>query len=179
MSLNPSHILIARNSRGSTNPSASLSFPTETHAAAAGIFRSSGSPTGYFEDGGPDDDLSDISAEYYEKSIEITECFTKQSRFPGTVKIIVENTTFWSVSSLSFPYHLRREKPGLKLTLTVLCVTGHIARCSILHPPFLRRPSVETGRKLGVEGPCPRWSPFHNHPQLQEIRRRMIFFFLA
>ena len=40
MTTNPSHILIARNSRGPNNPSAALSSPTETHAAASGIFRS-------------------------------------------------------------------------------------------------------------------------------------------
>ena len=33
----------------------------------------------------------------YEDPIEIDETFTENSRFPGTVKIIVESTTFWYV----------------------------------------------------------------------------------
>jgi hypothetical protein len=95
MTTNPSHILIARNSRGLNNPSASLSSPTETHAAAAGIFRSSGSPPWLLEEGDTDDVVSELSIDDGEKAIEIDEAFTKHSRFPGTVKIIVESTTFW------------------------------------------------------------------------------------
>lgn len=34
-----------------------------------------------------------------EEAIEIDETFTKNSRFPGTVKIVVESTTFWLVMS--------------------------------------------------------------------------------
>lgn len=95
MTTNPSHILIARNSRGSNNPSAALSSPTETHAAASGIFRSSGSPPWLLEECETDDIVSDLSTDDDEEAIDIDEAFTKRSRFPGTVKIIVESTTFW------------------------------------------------------------------------------------
>jgi hypothetical protein len=96
MTTNPSHILIARNSRNINNPSASLSSPTETHAAAAGIFRSSGSPPWLLEEATETDDIvSELSIDDGDKAIEIDEAFTKHSRFPGTVKIVVESTTFW------------------------------------------------------------------------------------
>jgi hypothetical protein len=100
MTTNPSHILIARNSRNTNNTSASLSIPTETHAAAAGIFRSTGSPPWMLQEYEGDDLISDLSGESDdESSIEIDESFTKHSPLPGTVKIIVGNTTFWYVGS--------------------------------------------------------------------------------
>jgi hypothetical protein len=99
MTTNPSHILIARNSRGPNNPSASLSSPTETHAAAAGIFRSSGSPPWLLEECETDDIVSELSIDDDDEAIEIDNAFTKHSRFPGTVKIVVESTTFWLVNS--------------------------------------------------------------------------------
>ncbi|KAG6862219.1 hypothetical protein C0995_002149 [Termitomyces sp. Mi166 len=100
---NPSHILIARNSRGTNNPSASLSSPTETHAAASGIFRSSGSPPWVLQECETDDIVSELSmGEDAEEAIEINEAFTKNSRFPGTVKIVVENTTFWAHKEVLF-----------------------------------------------------------------------------
>ena len=95
MSVNPSHILIARHSRGPNNPSASLSSPTETHAAAAGIFRSAGSPPLYLEGCETDDSVSELSSEEFEATIDMNPTFTKVHNFPGNVKIIVENTTFW------------------------------------------------------------------------------------
>jgi hypothetical protein len=95
MTTNPSHILIARNSRGLNNPAASLSSPTETHAAASGIFRSSGSPPWLFEDCEVDDIESELSTEEDDEAIDINETFTKNCRLPGTVKIVVETTTFW------------------------------------------------------------------------------------
>ncbi|TFY62657.1 hypothetical protein EVJ58_g3724 [Rhodofomes roseus] len=101
--MNPPHILIARNSRGpnSANPSASLSSPTETHAAAAGIFRSAGSPPWYLEECESDEMVSALSLDGdYEDPIEIDETFTENSRFPGTVKIIVESTTFCRQSQM-------------------------------------------------------------------------------
>lgn len=97
MTTNPSHILIARNSRGPNNPIASLSSPTETHAAAAGIFRSSGSPPWVLQEYESDDAVSEICTEDPDEAIELDETFTKSTRFPGTVKIIVGNTTFWFV----------------------------------------------------------------------------------
>lgn len=101
MTTNPSHILIARNSRGPNNPSASLSSPTETHAAASGIFRSSGSPPWLLQECETDDIVSELSMDDAdEEAIEIDETFTKNSRFPGTVKIVVESTTFWSVIAM-------------------------------------------------------------------------------
>ncbi|KAH9485349.1 hypothetical protein JR316_0002257 [Psilocybe cubensis] len=98
MTTNPSHILIARNSRGLNNPSASLSSPTETHAAASGVFRSSGSPPWLYEEYETDEIESELSADEDEGAvpIEIHETFTKNCRFPGTVKIVVESTTFWA-----------------------------------------------------------------------------------
>ena len=95
MSVNPSHILIARNSRGPNNPSASLSSPTETHAAAAGIFRSSGSPPLYLEGCETDESVSELSSDEFVDTIDMDPTFTKSAKFPGNVKIIVENTTFW------------------------------------------------------------------------------------
>ncbi|KAJ3571760.1 hypothetical protein NP233_g3537 [Leucocoprinus birnbaumii] len=96
MTTNPSHILIARNSRGPNNPIASLSSPTETHAAAAGIFRSSGSPPWVLQELESDDVVSELSIEDPNEAIELDETFTRNSRFPGTVKIVVESTTFWA-----------------------------------------------------------------------------------
>lgn len=95
--MNPPHILIARNSRGPNNlNSASLSSPTETHAAAAGIFRSAGSPPWYFEEYESDGIASSLSTNGdMEDPIEIDETFTSAYSFPGNVKIVVEATTFW------------------------------------------------------------------------------------
>ncbi|KAG7098914.1 hypothetical protein E1B28_000811 [Marasmius oreades] len=102
MTTNPSHILIARNSRGPNNPSASLSSPTETHAAAAGIFRSSGSPPWLLEECETDDIVSELSIDEDDEAIEIDETFTKNAQFPGTVKIVVESTTFWAHKEVLF-----------------------------------------------------------------------------
>jgi len=97
MTTNPSHILIARNSRSSTNPSASLSSPTETHAAASGIFRSTGSPPWFLEEREMDSNLSSLNSDEDEdEGIEIDNTFTRHSPFPGGVKIVVEGTTFWA-----------------------------------------------------------------------------------
>lgn len=130
MSTNPSHILIARNSRGPNNPSAALSSPTETHAAASGIFRSStsagasgtSSGIGHTNGGGsgsrsasgglesvmswfPEIDTMDNDdprlAYMFDDPyamIELDPTFTRQCRFPGTVKIVVQATTFWYVA---------------------------------------------------------------------------------
>ncbi|KAJ7072416.1 hypothetical protein C8F01DRAFT_245469 [Mycena amicta] len=87
---NPSHILIARGH----NPSASLSSPTETHAAASGIFRSTSSPPWLLEEGDSDDFVSELSME--DDEVEIDETFLQQTIFPGNVKIVVQNTTFWA-----------------------------------------------------------------------------------
>jgi hypothetical protein len=99
MTTNPSHILIARNSRGPSNATAALSSPTETHAAAAGIFRSSaGSPPWFLEGADTEDAISELSITDSQEPIDVDEAFTKHSKFPGTVKIVVESTTFWCVS---------------------------------------------------------------------------------
>jgi hypothetical protein len=98
MTTNPPHILIARNSRGLSNVSASLSSPTETHAAAAGIFRSSaGSPPWFLGGVDTEDAVSELSTNDSHEPIDVDEAFTKRSKFPGSVKIIVESTTFWCV----------------------------------------------------------------------------------
>jgi len=94
MTTNPSHILIARNSRNNHNPSASLSIATETHAAAAGVFRSAGSPPWTLQEHEVDI-AGDVSESEDDASIEIDDTFTRHSQLPGTVKIIVESTTFW------------------------------------------------------------------------------------
>jgi hypothetical protein len=100
MTTNPSHILIARNSRGH-QPSASLSSPTETHAAASGIFRSSGSPPWLLEECAADDiSSSELSTDEEEEAIHLEETFTRTCKFPGTVKIIVGHTNFWLVNDM-------------------------------------------------------------------------------
>lgn len=97
MTTNPSHILIARNSR-KQNPSTALTIPTEPHAGASGVFRSStGSPPWLLEECETDDIVSDCSSDDDEEPIEIEETFTMRSSLPGKVKIIVESTTFWCV----------------------------------------------------------------------------------
>ena len=94
MAINPSHILIARNSRNNHNPAASLSIATETHAAAAGVFRSAGSPPWTAQEHEVDVAF-DASESEDDVSIDIDDTFTRHSPLPGTVKIIVETTTFW------------------------------------------------------------------------------------
>ncbi|KAI0085061.1 hypothetical protein BDY19DRAFT_967807 [Irpex rosettiformis] len=105
MTMNPSHILIARNSRGhNSQPSASLSSPIETHAAAAGIFRSGGlvSPPPWEGQAGESstdvDATSELSSadEFEEEPIELDETFTRTGKLPGNVKIVVQGTTFWA-----------------------------------------------------------------------------------
>ncbi|KAF9650639.1 hypothetical protein BDM02DRAFT_3259653 [Thelephora ganbajun] len=95
MATNPPHILIARNSRNNHNPSASLSIATETHAAAAGVFRSAGSPPWTAQEHEVDI-AADVSESEDDASIDIDDTFTRHSQLPGTVKIIVEATTFWA-----------------------------------------------------------------------------------
>ncbi|KAF8590997.1 hypothetical protein K439DRAFT_1328309 [Ramaria rubella] len=100
ISTNPSHILIARNSRSPHHTLAQhISSPEVETAAASGVFRSSGSPPWLLEECGsadvseleftPTDDLENVA-------IEIDETFTKRARWPGSVKIVVESTTFWA-----------------------------------------------------------------------------------
>ncbi|KAG8979858.1 hypothetical protein FRB90_007864, partial [Tulasnella sp. 427] len=129
--LAPAHTLIARHPRTSMTH-ASLSSPTETHAAAAGIFprpqsthnHSTGSPnwggddhagpagpfTGHnrhrstslslsdleetmeFAPGGVDGDSDEMEKE----PIEVDPTFRKDAEWPGTVKVVVEATTFWA-----------------------------------------------------------------------------------
>jgi hypothetical protein len=131
MTTNPSHILIARNSRGH-NPSASLSSPTETHAAASGIFRSSGSPPWKLEEVETADIVSQLSMED-EEPVEIDETFTKDSSFPGTVKIIVQSTTFWSVTN---PLAANVERPShSSKSFCRYLLSGLIKKCcSSPHP---------------------------------------------
>jgi hypothetical protein len=97
MSTNPSHILIARSSR-SSQPHATLSSPTETHAAASGIFpRTSSSPPWLIEDFGQEltiDEL-ELDDDPATGAIEVDPTFRKEASWPGTIKILVEATTFW------------------------------------------------------------------------------------
>ncbi|EJD02810.1 uncharacterized protein FOMMEDRAFT_122870 [Fomitiporia mediterranea MF3/22] len=113
MTTNPSHILIARGSRGH-NPSAALSSPTETHAAASGIFRngrgrqhrlhSHGSAHGtgtlsgqwVIEESEADSEQESEDSDVPFEDVELDLTFTREGRFPGTVKIVVEGTTFWA-----------------------------------------------------------------------------------
>ncbi|KAJ3783412.1 hypothetical protein GGU10DRAFT_53327 [Lentinula aff. detonsa] len=101
MSTNPSHILIARNSnnyysgsRGPNNPSASLSSPTETHVHAAASASGAGISPYLLSESDPEEGAEETDVG--EEDIEIDETFTKNAKFPGTVKIIVENTVFWA-----------------------------------------------------------------------------------
>jgi len=94
--VNPPHILIARNSGSSSNQSASISSPAETHAAASGIFRTTGSPWCLDECEIENLVPSINSEEDEDEAIEIHQTFTKQNPLPGSVKIIVEATTFWA-----------------------------------------------------------------------------------
>ncbi|KAJ3767363.1 hypothetical protein FB446DRAFT_793267 [Lentinula raphanica] len=101
MSTNPSHILIARNSnnyysvsRGPNNPSASLSSPTETHVHAAASASGAGISPYLLSESEPEEGAEE--ADVGEGDIIIDETFTKDAKFPGTVKIIVENITFWA-----------------------------------------------------------------------------------
>ncbi|KAF7979087.1 hypothetical protein HWV62_43597 [Athelia sp. TMB] len=101
MTTNPSHILIARNSR-TQNPSTALTIPTETHTGASGVFRSSGSPPWLLEECETDDIVSDMSSDDDDEPIEIEETFTLNNKLPGKVKIIVESTTFWAHKEILF-----------------------------------------------------------------------------
>ena len=179
MTTNPSHILIARHSRGPNNPSASLSSPTETHAAAAGIFRSSGSPPWLLDEGETDDVVSELSIDDDEKTIEIDDAFTKHSRFPGTVKIIVESTTFWCVGLIILYERggiIRAPKLSLvrdpqRLTRLGL-LSGRTRRCSSSHPRSSKPRSAVTGPKPTqvVRSPCRLSSPFLNRPPFPATR---------
>jgi len=44
-----------------------------------------------------EDAISEVSVSDSQEPIDIDEAFTKASKFPGTVKIVVESTTFWCV----------------------------------------------------------------------------------
>lgn len=127
MSTNPSHILIARNSRGLNAPAAALSSPTETHAAASGIFRSSASAQWLLEDCEAEEIDSELSADEEEEGIDLDPTFTKNCKLPGTVKVIVGSTTFWCVAGPAF-------------VPVVNFLSGHIKRSFSLHLPSLRQP---------------------------------------
>jgi hypothetical protein len=49
-----------------------------------------------------DDISSEFSMEDDEEPIELDRTFTKDAPFPGSVKIIVQNTTFWFVHLSSY-----------------------------------------------------------------------------
>jgi hypothetical protein len=139
MSVNPSHILIARNSRGhSSQTSASLSSPTETHAAASGIFRSGGlaSPPPWEGESSTDiEAASEFSSadELEEDPIDLDETFTKAAKMPGNVKIIVQSTTFWCVVGT-----VALAKPDL--ASANLNLLGHTKKFYSLHPRSLKPP---------------------------------------
>ncbi|KAG9119101.1 hypothetical protein FRC07_006045 [Ceratobasidium sp. 392] len=97
MASNPANILIARSSRSSNTLTALV--PTETHAAASAIFpRSSSSPPWLLEEAGVEDidelDVSDDNGDTEPIDVDIT--FRRDASYVGTVKIIVEATTFWA-----------------------------------------------------------------------------------
>jgi hypothetical protein len=97
-SSNPSHILIGRHTRG-THPSTS---PIETHAAATGVFRLASAAAAL---GSPplgelalleDDEVPELDVtEDNGGVIELDPTFVRDARLPGSVKIVVESTTFW------------------------------------------------------------------------------------
>ncbi|KIM31137.1 hypothetical protein M408DRAFT_319925 [Serendipita vermifera MAFF 305830] len=96
---NPSHILIARSSTG-LSPTETLTTP----ATASGIFPPpSSSPPWVLHEvslgsSGEDGLESTEGEDGAGSSIEVDETFagTAGSRWPGTVKIVVESTTFWA-----------------------------------------------------------------------------------
>ncbi|KAJ1304401.1 hypothetical protein OPQ81_005550 [Rhizoctonia solani] len=97
MSSNPANILIARSSRSSNTLSALV--PTETHAAASAIFpRSSSSPPWLLEEAEVEDidevETTDENGDTEPIDVDIT--FRRDASYVGTVKIIVETTTFWA-----------------------------------------------------------------------------------
>ncbi|KAG8758506.1 hypothetical protein FRC11_003557 [Ceratobasidium sp. 423] len=118
MSSNPANILIARSSRSSNTLSALV--PTETHAAASAIFpRSSSSPPWLLEEAEVGDidevEASDENGDTEPIDVDITFRYVRGIRgrgrdagltlafwasrdasYVGTLKIIVETTTFWA-----------------------------------------------------------------------------------
>ena len=108
---NPAHILIGRNNRASSaSPYASSSAslhqhhsspadPLQSTIAASGTFpRQSVSPPWLFEEMNEDEyDDTHSGREDGEEAIpiDIDPTFTRGGRWPGTVKIVVEATTFW------------------------------------------------------------------------------------
>ncbi|KIJ39482.1 hypothetical protein M422DRAFT_32725 [Sphaerobolus stellatus SS14] len=110
-SINPSHILIARNARSPNQrggQSGGISSPEVDPAAASGVFRSTTSGGWHhFDSTSPassnSSDQTTTEIEFAnsddmdaEEAIVIDETFTKRAKWPGTVKIIVEKTTFWT-----------------------------------------------------------------------------------
>ncbi|KZO95562.1 hypothetical protein CALVIDRAFT_482720 [Calocera viscosa TUFC12733] len=109
VSSNPSHILIARSARSPTGPS--LSSPTENHTPAMGVFphphhsrRSVSSPSwANVEDSGSGTEADSYEHVHHSESgmddgeeIEVDSTFRRDADWPGTVRINVENTTFWA-----------------------------------------------------------------------------------
>jgi hypothetical protein len=109
---NPAHILIGRNNRtSSASPQASSSAsahhqhhsspadPLQSIVAASGTFpRQSASPPWLFEEINEDeyDDTHSGCEDGGEAvPIDVDPTFTREGRWPGTVKIVVEATTFW------------------------------------------------------------------------------------
>ena len=78
----------------------SISSPEVETAAASGIFPSLGSLPWLIEKSGSTDvsELKFASADDLEDiAFEVDETFIKHARWPGSVKIIIESTTFWYV----------------------------------------------------------------------------------
>jgi hypothetical protein len=108
---NPAHILIGRNNRTfSSSPHTSSSAsphhhhaspadPLQSTIAASGTFpRQSASPPWLFEEMIEDEHENTYSCREDGGEaipIDVDSTFTKDGRWPGTVKIVVEATTFW------------------------------------------------------------------------------------
>ena len=108
---NPAHILIGRNNRTSSSPQASSSAsvhhqhhaspadPLQSTIAASGTFpRQSASPPWLFEEIN-EDEYDDTNSGREDTGqaipIDVDPTFIREGRWPGTVKIVVEATTFW------------------------------------------------------------------------------------
>lgn len=52
-------------------------------------------PPLYLEGCETDESVSELSSDEFVDTIDMDPTFTKSAKFPGNVKIIVENTTFW------------------------------------------------------------------------------------
>ena len=89
--------------------------------------------------------MSEVSISDSREPIDIDEAFTKSSKFPGTVKIVVESTTFWCVNDLrTHLYSLTTGKPCFRAHKEVLWFSSPFFQAA------LSGNWAETGRPLSM-----------------------------